>query len=512
MKTCSTCQEQFADKFSFCPVDGTPLNGFAAKAVEPPAIDPEETVNAFYASSANSAEGAAEAATDPPAAAPPHNEEYHLTIIEDAGLIRRLTTEVREVAHESQLTWPEFKRDPMGFTKRSFSAYGTMLRGFLAKPNVAVAMIASLLSMILIVVGVVWIERHQAGGVPRVAIVMFALLALTAMIAIFASWLKRDRSLAVAGAEPADTGSVVIATLAAFVFVLSIVGGVIWADHRKQQIAQDKVDQDVEFLASMTDIPADQPEPEKGTAGLNKGTGGGSKPKQEKPGGGGGGGREDPKPASFGKVPEGSLTIPPIVAPNPKPPPPTKDPLLVVPTLDADPLLIPRDDRPIAYGDNKSTSTDPSSGPGKGGGIGTGDGAGVGPGEGAGYGPGRGGNVGGGDRHLGGGGPGGGGGGGTDYNKIFNPRDVTQKAKIISKPEPGYTEEARKNQISGTVTLRAVLSSSGAVTGIRPVSNLPYGLTEKAIAAARQIKFIPAQKDGRAVSQYVTIEYNFNIY
>jgi TonB family protein len=510
MKICSTCQEQFADKFSFCPVDGTPLTASAAKAVEPPPIDPEETVTSYSASASRSRiEEESEAAASP---SPNPHEEYHLTIIEDTGLVKRLTTELSEVAHESQLTWPEFKRDPLGFTKRTVSGYGSMFRRFLSKPNVAAAMIASVMSMLLIIVGVVWIERHQQGGVPRVAIVLFALLALGAMVSIFASWMKRDRTLEVAGADPADAGSVVIATLAAFVFVLSIVGGVIWADHRNKQIAQEKQNEEVEFLASMTDIPADQPEPEKGTAGLNKGNGGGSKPKQEKPGGGGGGGREEQKPASYGKVPEGSLEIPPIVAPNPKPPPPTKSPLLVTPTLDADPLLIPRDDRPINYGDNKSTSTDPSSGPGKGGGIGTGEGVGVGPGEGGGYGPGRGGNVGGGDRNLGGGGPGGGGGGGTDYNKVFNPRDVTQKAKIISKPEPGYTEEARKNQISGTVTLRAVLSSSGAVTGIRPVSNLPYGLTEKAIAAARQIKFIPAQKDGRAVSQYVTIEYNFNIY
>ena len=27
MKQCPTCQEDFADKFGFCPVDGTPLNG-----------------------------------------------------------------------------------------------------------------------------------------------------------------------------------------------------------------------------------------------------------------------------------------------------------------------------------------------------------------------------------------------------------------------------------------------------------------------------------------------------
>ena len=30
MKTCTACEEQFEDKFSFCPVDGTPLNLLAA--------------------------------------------------------------------------------------------------------------------------------------------------------------------------------------------------------------------------------------------------------------------------------------------------------------------------------------------------------------------------------------------------------------------------------------------------------------------------------------------------
>src|SRR5882672_1965084 len=33
MKFCDTCQEQFADRFSFCPVDGTPLSAVP----EPPA-------------------------------------------------------------------------------------------------------------------------------------------------------------------------------------------------------------------------------------------------------------------------------------------------------------------------------------------------------------------------------------------------------------------------------------------------------------------------------------------
>jgi protein TonB len=89
---------------------------------------------------------------------------------------------------------------------------------------------------------------------------------------------------------------------------------------------------------------------------------------------------------------------------------------------------------------------------------------------------------------------------------------VTSKARVLSKPEPQYTEEARKNQITGTVVLRAVFSSSGQVTQIRAVSGLPYGLTERAIAAARQIKFVPATKDGRQVSMWMQLEYNFNLY
>ncbi len=95
---------------------------------------------------------------------------------------------------------------------------------------------------------------------------------------------------------------------------------------------------------------------------------------------------------------------------------------------------------------------------------------------------------------------------------IFRSREVTKRAVLLSRPEAGYTAEARQNESQGTVRIRAVLSSSGEVTNIQVLDGLPFGLTEQAIAAARQIKFTPALKDGRAVSQYVTIEYVFNLY
>jgi TonB family protein len=450
MKQCSTCQEEFADKFSFCPVDGTPLNGFVANTantIAPPAADPEETissspaVNENFAPSDNFAASESAAAKSVTAAS---GNEYHLTIIEDAGLSSRLMQEVREAAHQSQLTWPEFKRDPVGFSKRTVSTYSSMGWRFLSTPNIAIGISTALLLMLCLCISIIAYDRYRA---------------------------------------------------------------------RHPQEQADAVNPDLEYLGDITDIPEEQEKPDKGTAGMNKGTGGGSKPKFEKPQGGGGGGREEIKPASYGKLPQASLDIPQVVAPDPHPPIIKNPSLPVAATIVADPALFPPDTRPIAYGDPKSKSTEVSSGPGTGNGIGTGKGGGVGSGEDGGVGPGRGGNTGGGDRRDGGGGPGGGGGGGgEDYNKTFAPKDVSQKARIISRPEPQYTEEARKNQISGTVVLRAVLGSNGAVTGIRAVSGLPFGLTEKAISAAHQIKFVPAQKDGRAVSQYIQIEYNFNLY
>lgn len=100
----------------------------------------------------------------------------------------------------------------------------------------------------------------------------------------------------------------------------------------------------------------------------------------------------------------------------------------------------------------------------------------------------------------------------TDYSRIFSGKEVDSKARVLAKPEPTYTEAARKNQITATVVLRAVFSSSGQGTNIHAVSGLPDGLTERAIAAAKQIRFVPAQKDGHPVSMWMESQYNFNGY
>ena len=100
----------------------------------------------------------------------------------------------------------------------------------------------------------------------------------------------------------------------------------------------------------------------------------------------------------------------------------------------------------------------------------------------------------------------------VDYERPHRVSEVSRRAVITYRPEPNFTEEARRKNVTGTVRLRAVLTASGQVTNISVLKGLPDGLTERAIEAARRIRFTPAQKNGRAVSQWIVVEYNFNIY
>ena len=99
----------------------------------------------------------------------------------------------------------------------------------------------------------------------------------------------------------------------------------------------------------------------------------------------------------------------------------------------------------------------------------------------------------------------------TAERTVYLSDELTTKAYILSRPEPQYTDAARTNLVSGTVVLRAVFAVDGTVQHILVIRPLPDGLTEMAVKAARQIKFVPATINGRPVSQFIQIEYNFRI-
>lgn len=98
-------------------------------------------------------------------------------------------------------------------------------------------------------------------------------------------------------------------------------------------------------------------------------------------------------------------------------------------------------------------------------------------------------------------------------NEYANARPDSRAVRLFieDKPEPGYTEEARRNGTGGRVRIRAIFGADGTVTHPLAVRPLPHGLTEKAFEAARRIRFQPATVDGRPVSQFIMLEYGFAI-
>jgi TonB family protein len=99
----------------------------------------------------------------------------------------------------------------------------------------------------------------------------------------------------------------------------------------------------------------------------------------------------------------------------------------------------------------------------------------------------------------------------VNYNEVFSISKVTTRPQILARPVPGYTEEARRAHVEGAVKLSVVLNANGMVSDIRVAQSLGYGLDEKAMEAARELRFVPAQKDGHAVSVRVFLEFKFTL-
>jgi periplasmic protein TonB len=194
--------------------------------------------------------------------------------------------------------------------------------------------------------------------------------------------------------------------------------------------------------------------------------------------------------------------------------PPLPNPTLPVAGIDLDPALN-KNLQFANYGDPRSKTTTDSKGPGDGGAFGTGSGLGLGEGKGPGFGPGENGNIGGESKApgcCGGGGAKGNNPNPDDVDRVFTPPQVTQRPRVTFKPEPQYSEEARKSDITGSVILSVVFSRTGEVTNIRAIKGLPGGLTERAMAAARRIQFVPGTREGHPVNVHMQLEYNFNLY
>jgi len=230
------------------------------------------------------------------------------------------------------------------------------------------------------------------------------------------------------------------------------------------------------------------------------------KKQKDSGGGGGGGGREELTPTSKGRL-------------APQTEKPLLNPTKTIVQMDSElkqqaytqGKTKPYKATDEAYGDPNSVRVFSSDGMGSGGGQGSGRGTGQGSGRGAGAGSGIGSGMGSG---VGTGTGGGTGPGGDDAPPPPKPKIVgpTTTVKITFKRRPDYTDGGRQNNITGVVRLRVEFRANGQIGSISPISGLPHGLTEQAIAAARQMRFEPALKNGVPITVVKPVEFSFNLY
>lgn len=93
--------------------------------------------------------------------------------------------------------------------------------------------------------------------------------------------------------------------------------------------------------------------------------------------------------------------------------------------------------------------------------------------------------------------------------KYAPPGGADTEPVMLGEVKIPYPEEAKKNEIEGSVRLKVTLDPGGQVTEVAVISGPGYGLNEAAREALRRFRFKPATKGGEAVGYTFVYTYTF---
>jgi protein TonB len=93
----------------------------------------------------------------------------------------------------------------------------------------------------------------------------------------------------------------------------------------------------------------------------------------------------------------------------------------------------------------------------------------------------------------------------------YSAREVDVLPRALRDIHPDYPTEADRRRLSGSVKLQIKLEADGRVSDIEVVESTPKGMFEEsALAAFRQARFSPAQRNGRPVRARILIEVKYD--
>jgi len=83
--------------------------------------------------------------------------------------------------------------------------------------------------------------------------------------------------------------------------------------------------------------------------------------------------------------------------------------------------------------------------------------------------------------------------------------------RALHRVQPQYSEAARRIRFEGAVVLSLLIDTEGKVADVGVLRSLPFGLTENAVAAARQWRFEPCIYNKKPVSVRMVLTVQFRI-
>src|SRR5262249_46482008 len=129
MKRCNTCNEEFENQFSFCPIDGRPLTG-AKRAAK---------------------------------------FEYRPTLISEKSLGQRLLSEAQFLFTRLEQAWPRFKAEPAKFAAIQLRLLRENAKRIVSRPYFATASLSAISIILVLVTGVLVSDwRHRSDSVAAV--------------------------------------------------------------------------------------------------------------------------------------------------------------------------------------------------------------------------------------------------------------------------------------------------------------------------------------------------------
>lgn len=92
----------------------------------------------------------------------------------------------------------------------------------------------------------------------------------------------------------------------------------------------------------------------------------------------------------------------------------------------------------------------------------------------------------------------------------IDSKDADRKALILYLPKPRFPRNAFGGRSSGQVRLKVLFSATGQISNVEVLESPSKEIAAAAVESIKKAKFLPAEKDGKAVSVYQIQSYGFN--